>query len=115
MRRMNYYPMTASPMKMYPYYKEQPDMMYYPGRYTDGGNFGNEEMMRSSGEGQSPMRRRMYMEGKNTHRDSTSQLHELEAYLQELSGDISEIIKGATSEEKNTLRQKMNMLADKIV
>ena len=37
-----------------------------------------------------------------------------EAYLQELSSDITEMIKDASPEERNTLRQKMTTLASKI-
>ena len=59
-------------------------------------------------------RRRMYMEGKEMHKDTNSQLQELEAYLHELSDDLTEMITDASPEEKATLRQKMTMLADKI-
>ena len=62
----------------------------------------------------SGMSRRMYMEGKEMHKDTTSQLKELEAYLQELSTDITEMIKDASPEERSTLRQKMTTLASKI-
>ncbi len=72
------------------------------------------EMMRDPRQGRSPMRRRMYMEGKEKHKDTSSQLHELEAYLQELSSDITEMIKDASPEERTTLRQKMTTLANKI-
>lgn len=44
----------------------------------------------------------------------TSQMKELEAYLQELSTDITEMIRDASPEEKATLHQKMTMLANKI-
>lgn len=72
------------------------------------------DMWRDPREGRSPMRRRMYMEGKEMHNDPNSQLRELEAYLQELSTDITEMIKDASQEEKATLRQKMTTLANKI-
>ena len=39
---------------------------------------------------------------------------ELEAYLQELSTDVTEMIKDASPEEKARLRQKMTTLASKI-
>ena len=55
-----------------------------------------------------------YMEGKEMHNDPKSQLKELEAYLQELSTDVTEMIKDASPEEKATLRQKMTTLASKI-
>lgn len=72
-------------------------------------------MGRDPREGRSPMRRRMYMEGQETHNDPNSQLKELEAYVHELSDDITEMIRDASPEEKATLRQKMTTLANKIV
>lgn len=72
------------------------------------------DMWRDPREGRSPMRRRMYMEGKEMHNDPNSQLRELEAYLQELSTDITEMIKDASPEERATLHQKMTTLASKI-
>ena len=77
--------------------------------YPDTGN-----IMRDPRQGRSPMRRRMYMEGKEMNYDSNTQLKELEAYLQELSSDITEMIKDASPEERATLHQKMTMLANKI-
>ena len=72
------------------------------------------DMMRDPREGKSPMRRRMYMEGKEMKNDTNSQLRELEEYIHELSDDITEMIKDASQEEKATLRQKMTTLANKI-
>lgn len=74
----------------------------------------NMPMPRDPREGTAALRRRMYMEGKENHNDPNSQLKELEAYLQELSSDITEMIKGASPEEKATLHQKMTMLANKM-
>lgn len=92
--------------------------MYYPAS-NGGQNTGTmsyyTEMNRDPRQGRSPMRRRMYMEGKEMHKDAKSQLQELEAYMQELSSDITEMIKDATPEERNTLRQKMTTLAGKIM
>ena len=103
-----------------PYYKMSPDYrsgdyMYYPNS-SAGVNYYTEmpNINRDPREGRSPMRRRMYMEGKETHNDPNSQLRELEAYLQELSTDITEMIKDASPEERATLHQKMTMLASKI-
>lgn len=86
------------------------------GMFGNGGrvNYYTDPMMRDPRQGRSPMRRRMYMEGKEAHNDPNSQLKELEAYLQELSTDITEMIKDASPEERATLHQKMSMLADKI-
>ena len=71
-------------------------------------------MMRDPRQGRAAIHRRMYMEGKEMHKDTNSQLKELEAYLQELSSDITEMIKDASPEERATLHQKMTTLANKI-
>ena len=93
-------------------------MSYYSSGSNGGGSNGSTsyytDMMRDPRQGRSPMRRRMYMEGKEMHKDTNSQLKELEAYLQELSTDITEMIKDASPEERSTLRQKMTTLASKI-
>lgn len=129
---INYYT-TPYYNKMYPDYRDAErtsGYMYYPssgtGQSTGGSMNGRSQgnvsyytempgvMGRDPREGRSPMRRRMYMEGKEMHNDTNSQLHELEAYLQELSTDITEMIKDASPEERATLHQKMTTLADKI-
>ena len=126
---INYY---TTP-KMYPdYYRDMErtgGYMYYPtggqnstGTSMNNGSHGNVSyytempmgMMRDPRQGRSPMRRRMYMEGKEMHNDTNSQLKELEAYLQELSSDITEMIKDASPEQRATLHQKMTTLASKI-
>lgn len=92
--------------------------MYYPSNGNNS-NMGNmnyyTEMQRDPREGRAALRRKMYMQGKEVNRDKNSQLKELEAYLQELSTDITEMIKDASPEERTTLHQKMSMLASKIV
>ena len=124
---INYY--TTPMNQMYPYMDgmdRTKRYMYYP----QGGNTGSSpshtgnqpmyytepsmEIRRDPREGTSYVRRRMYMEGKEQHRDVNSQMRELEAYLQELSSDITEMVKGASAEEKNVLRQKITTLANKI-
>ena len=133
---INYYT-TPYYNKMYPDYRDMErtgGYMYYPtggngGSMNGGSNGGNsggsrggrsyytempDIMGRDPREGRSPMRRRMYMEGKEMHNDPNSQLRELEAYLQELSSDITEMIKDASPEERATLHQKMTTLTSKI-
>ena len=127
---INYYT-TPYYNKMYPDYRDMErtgGYMYYPTGGNGTGSNGNgggrtgmnyytempNIMGRDPREGRSPMRRRMYMEGKEMHNDPSSQLHELEAYLQELSTDITEMVKDASPEERATLRQKMTTLASKI-
>lgn len=71
-------------------------------------------MMRDYREGRSGMRRKTYMEGKQYFHDKTKQMHELEAYMQELTTDITEMIQDASPEEKQMLQQKISALATKI-
>ena len=128
---INYY--TTPYMKVYPDSNREMERMngymYYPSNGGGGNRAGNmsggsngvnyytqmpQMMVRDPRQGRSPMRRRMYMEGKEMHNDTNSQLRELEAYLQELSSDITEMIKDASPEERATLHQKMMTLANKI-
>lgn len=73
-----------------------------------------EEMMRDPKEGRSGQRRKMYMEGKTTHKDKVKQMQELEGYMQELATDMTEMISDASPEEKQLLQQKITALAAKI-
>ena len=123
---INYY--TTPINQMYPYIDEMNKTkryMYYPqgGTHSTSPSHTEDQPMyytepyierRDPREGTSYVRRRMYMEGKEQHRDANSQMRELEAYLQELSSDITEMVKGATEKKKNILRQKITTLANKI-
>ena len=123
---INYYT-TPVYNKMYPEYRDMErssGYMYYPNgnEMNNGGNGMNRsyytqmpyEMKRDPRQGRAAISRRMYMEGKQMHKDTNSQLKELEAYLQELSTDIAQMIKDASPQERATLHQKMTMLANKI-
>lgn len=125
---INYYTTPVSDMYYDPWRRSEykKGYMYYPlgaetGTTTTSGNTMHytepymKEMTRDPREGRAYMRRRTYMEGKEKHNDTNSQLRELEAYLQELSSDITEMVKDASPEERTTLRQKMTTLANKIV
>lgn len=70
--------------------------------------------MRDHREGRSPISRRMYMESKEMHKDKLSNLKDLEHYMKELSEDVTEMIEGASTEEKQLLQKKLTMLAQKI-
>lgn len=70
-------------------------------------------MMRDPHEGRSGERRKMYMQGKSTY-DKAHQMRELEAYMQELTTDITDMIQDASPEEKQMLQQKISTLATKI-
>ena len=71
-------------------------------------------MTRDRREGKSPMSRKNYMESKEMHQSKTTQMRELEKYLQELSSDIVEMIQDASPEEKAFMEQKISALAAKI-
>lgn len=70
--------------------------------------------LRDYREGRSGNSRRMYMESKEMHEGKEKQMAELEKYMQELSGDVMEMINDATPEEKQILSQKLATLAEKI-
>lgn len=71
-------------------------------------------MTRDSREGKSPQRRKMYMESKALHKDKTTQLKELDKYIQDLSSDIVEMIEDASDDERAYLEKKISALATKI-
>ena len=89
---------------------------------SSGGNSGSSSsyyqepmMARDYREGRSPMSRKMYLEAKEHRGDSkTSQLKELERYMQELTSDMVDMIQEATPEEKQYLEKKISALASKI-
>lgn len=114
------------------YYTEYRDMdrpsgrMYYsePANSNMGGSAGNTSSrnymewdyptMRDKREGKSPMSRKTYMEAREMHQPKTTQMKELEKYLQELSSDIVEMIQEASPEEKSFLEKKISALATKV-
>ena len=65
--------------------------------------------------GRSGNRRRSYMESKQMNTDKNTHIKELDAYAQELTSDILEMIHEAGPEEKQLLKKKMTELASKIV
>ena len=71
--------------------------------------------LRDYREGRSPMTRKTYMERKMHGGAKETQMHELEKYMQELTSDITEMIEGASMEEKQLLQKKISALATKIV
>ena len=116
-RRMGY----EEPMRMMPemnrehdaeYYRDMDKMdgrMYYSGSGSQGGSQG-----RDSREGRSGQMRRSYMESKENGKDKGEKMKELENYMKELSTDVTEMISDASPEEKTMLKQKMQMLMQKI-
>lgn len=69
---------------------------------------------RDSREGRSPMQRKMYMESKQLHKGAETEMKELESYLQDLSSDITELVRQASPEEKQLLQKKIQGIAAKI-
>lgn len=132
--------MYYTPYKVYPdYYRDMDyNKMYYSGGMSSAGGTTSSGMgtgsmgagsrgyqdkmmpreypieMRDYREGRSGMSRRTYMESKETHQSKEVQMKELEKYMQELSGDITEMIKDATPEERQVLHQKIMTLAEKV-
>lgn len=76
------------------------------------GNYPTE--IRDFREGRSGMTRRNYMESKELGHGKEKKMRELEEYIKELSEDITEMIEGASPEEKQILSQKLSTLADKV-
>lgn len=80
-----------------PYYEKE-----FPNAFQDGR------------EGRSPRARRMYMEAKETKQDKTTQMKELEKYVQELAQDMVEMVEDASPEERQYLSKKISALSTKI-
>lgn len=82
--------------------------------YSDGRRDG-----RGRNEGRSGRSRSYYMDTKeqnsgNSVHDNNAKMQSLEHYTKELSEDITEMIQNSSEQEKNLLRQKLKMMADKI-
>ena len=65
-------------------------------------------------EGRAEKARKMYMDSKAMHHEKNVKMHELEQYMKELGEDISEMIEGASQEERELLSTKLNGLAARI-
>ena len=59
--------------------------------------------LRDYREGRSPITRKNYMERKMHGGAKEAQMQELEKYMHELTNDITEMIEGASTEEKQML------------
>lgn len=116
-------PMYRMPLDMYKDYsaKELRDM----DRRTKGVMYYSEPMgdqmhqMHDGKDGRSWKSRRGYMESKELHKDNTPEakqhkMKELEKYMSELSSDVTEMIVDASPEERSLLKQKLQVLTQKI-
>lgn len=93
--------------------------MGYDDGYSKGYSEGQMSSRRDMREGRSGQRRKSYLETKEAHRDNTPEskqanMKELELYMNELSGDITDMIKDASQEERNMLKNKMQVLVQKL-
>jgi hypothetical protein len=86
---------------------------YYGDTSTRYMMYNDEYPMLNPGSDRSSMSRRRYMDGK-MYNDKASQMKELEQYTQELTSDLTDMIKDASPEEKQLLQQKIALLAQKI-
>lgn len=75
--------------------------------------------MHDAREGKSGMSRRTYMDTRDAHKANTQQdkeakMHDLEAYMRELSDDLTELIADMIPEEKNLAKSKLSTLVSKM-
>ena len=80
---------------------------------SNGGQYSS-RMQRDSREGRSGQMRRGYIEAKEKGADKQQKMKELEDYMKELSSDVTEMIGDASPEEKAMLKNKMQVLMQKI-
>lgn len=124
---MDYHEMY--PMEHYRDMDREYGRMYYSGSGSHDGNSMSgsvvsgtrmhESGMRDHREGRSGMSRRSYMETKEMHpgnsaEEKQAKTKELEKYMTELSSDLTEMLAGASAEEKSMLKSKMQTLLSKI-
>lgn len=65
-------------------------------------------------EGHSYKKRKAYLEAKERNSDKIVQMKELEEYMKDLSMDITDMIKDASTEERQLLEKRIQSLATKI-
>lgn len=65
-------------------------------------------------EGKSGQSRKSYMETKEMGKDKNEKMKELEKYMKELSEDLTELITDMSPEEKTMMKNKMQVLMQKI-
>ena len=107
-----------------PYYHMTPEMYRNMEQYRDmdrgsGRIYYTEPSMSSDMESRYDMAKRNYTESKELHRGNTAEdkehkMKELEKYMREIGSDIAEVISDASSEEKALLKQKMQVIMQKI-
>lgn len=98
------------------------ERMYYDGRDMRRGGGSNVEKSytqpysgRDIREGRSYRSRRGYMESQENHMPDAVKMQKLEDYIKELGGDLTDMVREASPEEKNTVREKLMRIAEQIV
>lgn len=91
----------------------------YERGYSEGERRGRSMNQRDSREGRSGQSRRSYMESKEMHSDNSpeskqAKMKTLETYMNELSSDMTEMISGASPEERTMMKAKLQNLQQKI-
>ena len=108
-----------------PYYHMTPEMYRSMENYRDmdrrdGRMYYTEPTMTGTRtESRYDMAKRNYTESKELHRSNTPEdkeqkMKELEKYLREIGSDIAELISDASTEEKNLLKNRMQVIMQKI-
>lgn len=111
-----------------PYYHMTPEMYRHMEEYRDmdrgsGRMYYTEPSMSSNSgsnmESRYDMAKRNYTESKELHRGNTPDdkehnMKELEKYMREIGSDIAEVISDASPEEKTLLKQKLQVIMQKI-
>lgn len=109
-----YYPERDQDMSNHRMYYPEREIPYYDKPVCSEVWRQEEQAKRDMREGRSPTRRKSYMESRKSNGDRSVHLKELEQYIQELGADITEMIQGASPEEKQLLQKKLALLANKI-
>ena len=91
----------------------------YSDGYSDGMRDGRNLQSRDKREGRSGRMRRGYMETKEMNKDNSPEskqkrMKDLEAYAKELTEDMIEMVENASPEEHALLKQKMQILLQKL-
>ena len=104
-KRSTYYYMEKY-LPYYPYHSYDRDDEYKHGRmYYDGmtDSYASAMSAHDAREGGAGQKRKMYMESKAMNHDQPVKMQELDEYMKELTSDITEMIAGASPEEKALL------------
>lgn len=91
-------------------YQRHPEMW----SYSSHSGTSEEAEEREEHTGKSHWQRAAYMKARKAHTDKTVHMKELEKYIADLNTDLSEMISGASPEEKQLLQRKLTMLANKV-